>query len=120
MGDGNLYSNKKQIQYVQCKTCHGTLTELPLTRTLTDPNDLAFRMALLNPVVDLKLGDTILVTEKGEPLWNTRILPDGIYQLVGKATGQVFNFKPVLGSGCEQDPEDQSSASCHQCHSVER
>ena len=40
------------------------------TRTLTDPNDLAFRLALLNPVVDLKLGDTILVTEKDEPLWN--------------------------------------------------
>ena len=120
MGDGSLYSNKKQIQYVQCKTCHGTLTELPQAKTLADPNDLAFRLALLNPVVDLKLGDTILVTEKGEPLWNTRILPDGIYQLVGKATGQVFNFKPVLGSACEQDPEDQSSASCHQCHSVQR
>ena len=128
MGDGSLYSNKKQIQYVQCRTCHGTLTELPLTRTLTDPNDLAFRMALLNPVVDLKLGDTILVTDpltgsgqaRGELLWNTKVLPDGTYQLIGKATGQVFRFKPVMGSGCTQDLNDQSSASCHKCHSVQR
>lgn len=120
MGDGNLYGSKYDIQYTRCKTCHGTLTELPLTKTLADPNDLAFRLALLNPVVDLQLGDTILVTEKGEALWNTRILPDGTYQMIGKATGLVFNFKPVLGSGCEQDPDDQSSASCHQCHSVER
>jgi len=120
MGNGSLYSNKLDIQYIQCKTCHGTLTELPQTRTLSDPNDLAFRLALLNPVVDLKLGDTILVTEKGEPLWNTRVLADGTYQLVGEATGQVFNFKPVKGSGCLQDPNEQSSAACHNCHSVVR
>ena len=120
MGDGNLYGSKKQIQYIQCKTCHGTLTELPQMRTLTDPNDIAFRQATLNPVVDLKIGDTLLVTEKGEPLWNTRLLANGTYKLVGKATGQVFSFKPVMDSGCTQDPNDQSSAACHKCHSVER
>ncbi len=120
MGDGSLYSSKFDIQYTRCKTCHGTLTELPQTRTLTNPNDLAFRLALLNPVVDLKLGDTILVTEKGESLWNTRLLPDGTYALVGKATGQTLPFRPVKGSGCKQDPNDQSSAACHQCHSVQR
>jgi hypothetical protein len=120
MGDGSLYGSKFDIQYIRCKTCHGTLTELPRTRTLTDPNDLAFRLALLNPVVDLKLGDTILATEKGEPLWNTRLLQDGTYELVGKATGQALTFRPVKGSGCQQDPLDQSSSSCHQCHSVQR
>jgi hypothetical protein len=120
MGDGNLYGSKKDIQYIKCKTCHGTLTELPQSRMLTDPDDLAFRLALLDPVVDLKLGDTILVTEKNEPLWNTTVLPDGTYRLVGKAAGQVFAFKPVLGSGCTQDGIDQSSAYCHTCHSVQR
>jgi hypothetical protein len=120
MGDGSLYSSKKDIQYIQCKTCHGTLTELPQTRTLTDPNDLAFRLALLNPVVDLKLGDSILVTEQGEPLWNIHVLPDGAYQVVGKATRQVFSFNPVMGSECTQNSVDQSSAYCHTCHSVQR
>jgi hypothetical protein len=120
MGDGSLYSNKLDIQYIQCKTCHGTLIALPQTRTLTDPNDLVFRLAQLNPVVNLQLGDTILVTEKSEPLWNTRVMPDGTYELVGEATGQLFGFKPVMGSGCQQDPNDQSSAACHQCHSVQR
>jgi hypothetical protein len=120
MGDGSLYSSKLDIQYIRCKDCHGTPTQLPMTRTLTDPNDLAFRLALLNPVVTLNLGDTILVTDKGEPLWNTRLLADGTYQLVGKVTGQVFTFKPVMGSGCLQDPTDQSSAACHKCHAVER
>jgi hypothetical protein len=120
MGDGDIHATKADIQYIQCKTCHGTPTELPLTQTLTDPNDLAFRLAFLNPVVDLQPGDTILVTAQGEPLWNTRLLPDGTYQLVGKATRQLFTFRPVLGSDCTQTGNDQSSAYCHTCHAVER
>jgi hypothetical protein len=120
MGDGDIHANKKDIQYIQCKTCHGTPTELPLTKTITDPNDIALTLAFLNPAVDLKVGDTILVTEKGDPLWNTQVLPDGTYALYGKATKQYFTFRPVMGSGCTQNGDDQSSAYCHTCHSVER
>jgi hypothetical protein len=120
MGNGDLHSNKKDIQYIQCKTCHGTLTELPLTKTLTDPNDIAFRMSLLNPIIDLKIGDTILVTEKGEPLWNTRVLPDGTYEMIGKATRQKFSFRPVMGTTCKQKPNEQGSQYCHECHLAKR
>ncbi len=120
MGDGDIHATKSDIQYIQCKTCHGTLSELPLTQTITDPDDIALRLAYLNPVVDLQTGDTILVTEQGEPLWNTRVLPDGTYQLVGKANRQLFTFLPVMGSGCQQDPTQQKSQSCHECHAVER
>lgn len=119
MGDGDIQANKQDIQYVQCQTCHGTLTELPLTKTLTDPQDMAFRLALLNPVLDLQLGDEILVTEQGEPLWNTRALPDGSYELMGKATGRRFTFNPVMGTQCQQDPAQQESRYCHACHAVE-
>ncbi|MBK9208607.1 MAG: hypothetical protein IPL71_10030 [Anaerolineales bacterium] len=120
MGDGDLHNNQKDIQYVQCQTCHGTLTELPLTKTLNDPNDVAFRMSFLNPVVDLKIGDTILVTEQGEPLWNTHVLSDGTYEMIGKVTNQKFNFRPVMGTACEQKPDEQSSQYCHECHAVEK
>lgn len=120
MGDGDLHSNQKDIQYVQCKTCHGTLTDPPLTKTFIDANDVAFRMAFLNPVVDLQIGDTILVTEQGEPLWNTRALSDGTYEMIGKATKQKFNFRPVMGTACEQNPDEQGSQYCHECHAVER
>lgn len=120
MGDGDIHANKKSIEYVRCKTCHGTPTELPLTESLTDPNDIAFRLARLNPVVDLQLGDTIIVTEQGDPLWNTRVLPDGTYKLIGKATRQFFTFRPVMSSGCTQNGQDQNSSYCHECHAVER
>ncbi|MFZ5911029.1 MAG: multiheme c-type cytochrome [Chloroflexota bacterium] len=120
MGDGDIHNDQASIEYVQCKTCHGTLDELPRTKTLTDPNDIAFTLAFLNPVIDLKLGDTILVTERGEPLWNIRALPDGTYEMVGKATSQYFTFRPVMGTDCEQNPDEQESRYCHECHAVER
>ena len=120
MGDGDIHNDQASIEYVRCQTCHGTLEELPLTKTLTDPNDVAFRMAFLNPIVDLKLGDTILVTEKGEPLWNTKVLPDGTYEMIGKATKQYFTFNPVMGTACEQKPDEQESQYCHECHAIEK
>ena len=120
MGNGDIHASQKDIQYVRCKTCHGTLETLPLTKTLTDPNDLAFRMAFLNPVIDLALGDTILVTSTGEPLWNIRLLSDGTYEQFGKATGQRFTFQAVMGSGCQQNVDEQASQYCHECHTVER
>ena len=120
MGDGDLHSNQKEIQYIQCRTCHGTLTEPPITKTLTDPEDLAFRLAFLNPMIDLKLGDTIVITDQGDPLWNIRQLPDGSFELFGKATGQRFTFRQVMGSGCLQKADEQASQYCHACHAVER
>jgi hypothetical protein len=119
MGDGDIHANETDFQYIQCKTCHGTLTELPLVKTITDPNDIAFRLVQLNPVADLQIGDTILITEQGEPLWNIHLLPDGTYEMVGKVTRQLFHFKPVMGSDCKQDPLKQESQYCHECHAVE-
>jgi hypothetical protein len=120
MGDGDIHSNKKDIQYIACKTCHGTPTQLPDTAKLSDPNNVAFRQAQLNPVVDLAPGQTVLATEAGEPLWNTRVLPNGTYELIGKTTGERFVFRPVMGSGCTQDPAEQASQYCHECHAVTR
>lgn len=120
MGDGNIHGNKKEAQYVRCYTCHGTLTSLPLTKTIQESDDLALRLAFLNPVIDLKIGDRILVTERGEPLWNTRQLPNGRYELFGKSTGQRFTFQPVALTDCQQNPEQQESRFCHTCHAVER
>jgi hypothetical protein len=120
MGDGDIHKDQASIEYVQCKTCHGTLNELPLTKKLTDPNDIAFRLSFLNPIMDLKLGDTIIVTEQGEPIWNARLLPDGTYEMIGKATRQYFTFRPVMGTACEQNPDEQESHYCHECHAAEK
>ena len=120
MGDGDIHSSQDEIQYVECKTCHGTLVTLPQEYTISSEDDLALRLAFLNPVIDLSLGDTILITEQNEPLWNIRLLPDGTYELFGKATGQRFIFRTVMSTTCGQNPDEQESQYCHQCHAVER
>jgi len=120
MGDGTIQINEIEANTTRCYTCHGTLAELPQTLTLSDPNDLAFRLASLNPVLDLQIGDTILVSERGERFWNARLLADGTYELFGKASGERFTFRPVIGSGCEQKLDEQESSFCHACHAVER
>ena len=120
MGDGDLYNSQAKIQYIQCKTCHGTIKELPKTHTLEDPNDLAFTLAFLNPVIELKIGDLLLSTDKGETLWNTRTIGDGLYELFGKASGEHFTYKAVMGTNCLQNPDEQESRYCHECHAVER
>ena len=120
MGDGDLHSNQSEVRYIQCSTCHGTLDDGPLTMTITDPDDQALRRARLNPVVDLQVGDTVVVTSRGEALWNVIQQPDGRLVMVGKATRLNYEVPLVKGSECEQDPAKQESSACHVCHAVER
>jgi hypothetical protein len=124
MGNGDIQSSKKEIQYIQCSTCHGTIETLPQTRRVTGLDDLAMKLAFLNRQAEdawgLKPGETILVTSQGEPLWNTRVLSEGSYQLFGKATGEIFTFRAVKGTSCEQKIDEQGSQYCHACHQETR
>ncbi len=119
MGDGILYNNRTEAQYTQCQTCHGTLDSLPQQQVVQTESDLAMTLANVNPLVDLAVGDTIMSTERSEPLYNIRLV-DGEWILTGKATGESYTVPLVQGSACTQDVNNQSSASCHQCHSVDR
>jgi hypothetical protein len=75
--------------------------------------------ANLNALVDLAVGDTILVTERNEPLYHVRLI-DGEWVLTGKVTGETYTIPMIMGSSCQQDPNNQSSASCHECHTFDR
>jgi hypothetical protein len=120
MGDGDLHSSKSEVQYIQCATCHGTLEAGPQTMTITDPDDIALQRAHLNPIVDLNVGDTVVVTPRGEALWNVIQQADGTFVMVGKVTQMRYDVPLVKDSGCEQDPDEQQSSACHACHAVER
>jgi hypothetical protein len=120
MGDGALHADKASAQTIECRTCHGTLTGLPQTRTITDPNDIALRRASLNTNVPLKLGDRIVVTANGEPIWSVRQLADGSFQQVSKVDGTIYPVPVVKGSQCLQKLDEQASHFCHECHAVQR
>jgi hypothetical protein len=119
MGDGDLHSSQAEVQYVQCKTCHGTLESPPLTYTIGEVEDLALRLAFLNPFVELQVGETILMTVREELLWNISKQLDGSFIHVGKVTGIAYDVPQVMDSVCEQTIEEQESRYCHVCHAVE-
>lgn len=115
MGDGQIYGSQADAQYVQCRTCHGTTTELPQVATITDPNDVALRRAKVNGNYTLQLGDKVVVTDKGEKLGQVRWTGDRFVETL-KITGQVLEIPLAQGSGCKQKPEEQDSRYCHACH----
>ena len=119
MGDGNLYSSKFDIEYMRCKTCHGTLTELPVMTTITDTNDVEFRRAQLNGNYTLAVGDTVILTQRGEKLGAIKFV-DGKFIETLKVSGQQLAIPLVMGSACQQKPDQQESRYCHECHTYQR
>jgi hypothetical protein len=119
MGDGDLYRSKFDIQYMRCKTCHGTLTEPPKTATITDPNDVELRRAKLNGNDALQMGDTVLLTERGEKFGSIKLVAGKLIQTL-KVSGAQVEIPLVQGSACLQKPDQQESKYCHECHSVKR
>jgi len=120
MGDGLIYNNWAEAQYVRCATCHGTQDTLPTQVTIQDESDAAIRRSKLNPLVaDLTVGAAVMTTTKGDPIWNARLQGDK-WLLTGKATGITYTVPLVKGSQCQQKPDQQESRYCHECHAYDR
>ena len=121
MGNGHIYSAKKDSQYIQCQTCHGTPTTQPARARIEDTDELAMRQARINGHADfLNAGDFVLATARGEKLWSVKqVAPDRWIQM-DKVSGQIYNVPLVQNSACTQSGDDQSSSYCHQCHAVAR
>ena len=118
MGDGELYTSQHEAVHIQCLDCHGTKDQPPLTQKLESQEDLALQMQkqVTNPKFPtLKMGDEILVTSKGEALPFLRHEGEA-WNLSSRVTGKTFKIPLVIGSECEQNPEDQGADSCHRCH----
>jgi hypothetical protein len=107
------------MQYIQCRTCHGTLSEPPATAQISDPNDPALRLARLNGRYSLEVGAEVIVTERGEKLGSVQQRNGQLVQ-VGKVDGREYIVPLVQGSQCQQQPDQQESRYCHQCHAYER
>ncbi len=119
MGDGDIHPDQQEAQYIQCKTCHGALEELPRTVKVTEADQTALRQAFLNPNYDLQPGDEVLVSARGDRLGHVKVV-DGQYILTSKITGETIPFNPVQGSACEQKVDQQESRYCHECHAYAR
>jgi len=119
MGDAVLYNNRTAAQYIQCRTCHGTLDSPPLETVIGSEEDLGYIRASLNPNVDLALGATVIDTGRGETFWHVQKEGEA-WILTGKASGERYEMPLVMGSGCQQQPDQQESHYCHACHAYDR
>ncbi|GAB4549086.1 MAG: hypothetical protein Kow0063_43970 [Anaerolineae bacterium] len=119
MGDGHFWPDQKTMQYVQCRTCHGTLTEPPAFAEITDPDDPALRRARLNGNYELHPGDVVILTERGEKMGSVQ-RRDGQWVQFRKVDGKEYVVPLVMGSDCQQQPNQQESRYCHQCHAYQR
>jgi hypothetical protein len=117
MGDSYLYPDLAASPTVECRTCHGTLTEPPPLITLTDPNHPAFRRDLLNDNYTLREGDAVVQSPNGDVLGAARWQENRLV-LTSRITGQTFFVPPVQGSACQQKPEQQEARYCRECHTL--
>lgn len=117
MGDSQLWTSEYDAVHIQCLDCHGTTLQLPQTKTILSLDDPAFEEKITSPVFpDLKVGDQIVVTTKGEEMPFIRNVNEK-WILFSRVNGQSFNIPLVQGSNCQQNPAEQGADSCHKCHS---
>jgi hypothetical protein len=92
---------------------------MPLLTTIDDPAHPAVRSAQLNGNYRLEVGNTVAQTERGETFGWVQWDGEKLWQ-TSKVTGQVYEVPLVKGSACQQQPEQQESSYCHECHAYER
>jgi len=121
MGDGHIYGSKKDAEYIQCQTCHGTPTAGPAVATISAADETAMRQARINGRADfLKVGDKVIQTARGELLWSVKQTGPNEFTQIDKVNGKTYRVPLVMGSKCTQDGKTQTSDYCHQCHAVQR
>ncbi len=118
MGTGTIYNTRSEQQYIQCATCHGTLDAPPREATIPitapDGNDVLGQLLQVRPK-----AETVIATERGELLKHIRREGEKWY-LTGKVAGIRYEVPLVIGSKCQQKPDQQASRYCHECHSYDR
>jgi len=116
MGDGKMWTSQYDAVHIQCMDCHGSTTSPPLTKTIKSADDPAFDEKISNPVFpELKVGEQIMVTKKGEELTFLRHQGQD-WIIYSRVKGEHFKIPLVQGSSCKQNPQEQNADSCHKCH----
>jgi hypothetical protein len=114
MGDGVIYNNRTEAQYIQCKTCHGTSDSPPQQADMSVAYPNATPQSPFSPV-----GSAVMMTSKGELLPKITLV-NGKWILVGKVSGISYTIPMVQGTQCQQKPDEQASHYCHDCHNKGR
>ena len=79
---------------------------------------MELRRARLNGNYSLQVGDTVLLTERGEKFGSIKLIDGKLIQTL-KVSGTQSEIPLVKGSACLQKPNEQASKYCHECHAYQ-
>lgn len=123
MGDGTSHAQSQDQVGVRCTDCHGRPGQPPRRRRVTTADRRALRAARANPHYDLKPGQKVLVTSKGQLLTNTRE-EKGKFLLVSKVDGKEHEIPLLARAGPNTGPLDHripghlNKLECATCHAA--
>ncbi|GMT43142.1 MAG: hypothetical protein IEMM0002_1553 [bacterium] len=125
MGYGTWIPDKKERLEVECVTCHGT-PESPPRSTILRKNDKSLKFIMVNPNLRnrVKEGDRVVLTERGNILYNVGVTEyngysaEGGYKLLGKVHNKVYRLPVIIGSSCGADASETRPEHCYVCHDV--
>ncbi len=120
MGNGHIAGKIEDSRVIECRTCHGTVWELPQTAPIVEEDERALRQARLNGRGALAVGDRVVVTARGEKLWAVREVEPGRFVQTLKVSGETLEVPLAYGTACPQKPDEQESRYCHACHAYDR
>ena len=111
MGDGKLYDKMTDQIKISCEDCHGFYNKEPKTYKIKYFSDPLLEISNYN----LKLGDKIVQTNKGDILWNVKKEKKDFY-LYEKITNKKIKIPLIKGDLNHKPNACNRKLECYTCH----
>lgn len=117
MGDGVLYSHMEDQIEIRCEDCHGAIDQPPRTRVVKADDRIVQKLIRSSDYLDLKPGETILLTSKGRPMPHVKVVGAKI-ELTSKVTGKQHPVTVITGKKNAHGIIGHKRMECDSCHSA--
>ena len=117
MGDGQIHGRMKDQIEIRCEDCHGTYDKAPTTVRFSQYHPLMASLVRSSPKLDVRDGDEILVSSKGNPMPHVKKTERGII-LTGKLTGKEHKVNVITGKKNGHQIKGHERLECDSCHSA--
>ena len=117
MGDGHVHGRMKDQIEIRCEDCHGSYEKPPSTVTFSQYHPLMASLVRNSPKLNVRDGDEILVSSKGNPMPHLKKTGQGII-LTGKLTGKEHKVSVITGKKNGHQIKGHERLDCDSCHSA--
>ncbi len=117
MGDGVIHRFMKEQIEIRCEDCHGSHTNSPVTRTVTEGDTLVWALIRSQRFGKPVEGEKIALTSKSRPLPHVRLTEKG-FRLTGKLDGKEHPVTVITGKMDGHAIKGHERLECDTCHSA--